>query len=530
TAANESLATLSQDLVPGSHGNAVEQVHAYLTRYGYFPNSDLAQRYPTWSPIVAQPPASASVYDAQTTAAVTAFQAAFSLPQTGMVDQATRAAMLTPRYDSIPEGLARFDPADKFDDTNSFVTAPFNWSFGGGSAPGLTSAQTESAAVAALAEWQNVTSFTASKVPSGGIITVGIGSCANAADESNQPVCTFTLMGQVFPRGTITINSTAASFTTTSLQAALRHAFGHALGLFHSAFPAAAMFPTFNTADPPLNIDDKISIGILYDKWQQLPNGGTDIAVGAEGSVWIVGGGAQNVFKFNGTTWVQDASLKTAKAITVDSDGVPWIVGTDNHPYEYSGTNPATGTWQDRIGSGSVSIPCASDIGAGADGSVWAISCLGSTDHPIYKHTRNILMNDVWTQTTSNGAGIRIAVSPTGNPWVTNTAGQISRLSTNDPTTGTWGLLPGLAKDIGIAPVAANNNNYAWSIGTSPVGPSDFGIFAWDEQPGDAGSPPIRQINGVWLNTAGGATRISVDASGKPWIINSAGSIFKRVK
>jgi len=80
---------------------------------------------------------------------------------------------------------------------------------------------------------------------------------------------------------------------------------------------------------------------------------------------------------------------------------------------------------------------------------------------------------------------MRIAVDPSGAPWVVNVNGNIySRAS------GSWQLMPGLAKDIGIGA-----DGSVWVIGTDPT-PGGYGIYRWN------GSD--------WSRIDGGATDISV--------------------
>jgi Tectonin domain len=76
--------------------------------------------------------------------------------------------------------------------------------------------------------------------------------------------------------------------------------------------------------------------------------------------------------------------------------------------------------------------------------------------------------------------------------------------------------LPGLAKDIGVA---GSGSEGAWVIGTNPVGTAqDFGIFRWA---GDIET---------WVSVDGGGVRIAVEGiPTNPWIVNSAGEIFRRV-
>src|SRR5262245_33038576 len=68
----ERLQTLNQDLTIGSTGDDVRAVHEYLTRYGYFPNAQLAHDFPSWRPLVKEPPADLAVFDRRTADAVSA--------------------------------------------------------------------------------------------------------------------------------------------------------------------------------------------------------------------------------------------------------------------------------------------------------------------------------------------------------------------------------------------------------------------------------------------------------------------------
>src|SRR5688572_30784434 len=81
----KALRALDQDIRVGDQGAAVRAVHAYLERYGYFPNETLAQRYPAWRPY-ADAPLDRSTYDDNTTVAVTALQENLGLEVSGIVD------------------------------------------------------------------------------------------------------------------------------------------------------------------------------------------------------------------------------------------------------------------------------------------------------------------------------------------------------------------------------------------------------------------------------------------------------------
>jgi hypothetical protein len=90
----------------------------------------------------------------------------------------------------------------------------------------------------------------------------------------------------------------------------------------------------------------------------------------------------------------------------------------------------------------------ARDIGAGANGSVWAIG----SNYKVYQYIRNQIRckGDIWEK-ARNRYGIRLAVGPTGAPWVINNRGKISTLIKNeDSGSSSWTNIPGSAKDIGV--------------------------------------------------------------------------------
>jgi len=154
--------------------------------------------------------------------------------------------------------------------------------------------------------------------------------------------------------------------------------------------------------------------------------------------------------------------------------------------------SPAFAQWQQTSGA-------ANDIGIGANGAVWVI---GTNRAPggfgIWQRAPR--GND-WS--AIDGAAVRIAVDPSGMPWVVNDAGNIFRR-----TAAGWQQLPGAAKDIGIGA-----NGSVWVIGTDSV-PGGFGIYFW---------------NGTnWSRVDGGAARIAVAPDGNPWVVNAFGNIFRR--
>jgi Matrixin/Putative peptidoglycan binding domain/Tectonin domain len=147
----------------------------------------------------------------------------------------------------------------------------------------------------------------------------------------------------------------------------------------------------------------------------------------------------------------------------------------------------------------------ASDIGAGADGSVWVAgrkTGQGPGDVTYRLHYAN------WTETgwdSIPGSAERIAVGPDGNPWMVN-----SRLEIYQFTNGSWQRRPGSAYDIGIGA-----NGAVWVIGENQIG-SPFvgcGIYRWN------GSD--------WDSCPGAGWRIAVGPDGIPWTVNALGNIYK---
>jgi hypothetical protein len=137
----------------------------------------------------------------------------------------------------------------------------------------------------------------------------------------------------------------------------------------------------------------------------------------------------------------------------------------------------------------------ARDVGVGADGSVWVV---GTNPVPGgYGVWRLTLLG--WSSVP--GGGVRIAVDPSGNSWVVNSAGNIFHWAGNS-----WSLYPGLARDVGVGA-----DGSVWVVGTNPV-PGGYGVW--------------RLTLLGWSSVPGGGVAISVGPSGNPWIVDSAGKIY----
>lgn len=222
--------------------------------------------------------------------------------------------------------------------------------------------------------------------------------------------------------------------------------------------------------------------------WQRLPGQAKDIGVGADGSVWAVGaddfGDDFGLYWWDGRVWSQNRG--SAVRVDVDPRGRPWVINSDDEIFRLE-----RGRWE-RIGG------AASDIGIGADGSVWVVGIDSRRGgHSLYR-----LQNGLWKKV--DGSGVRIDVDRNGNPWVINDDDQIYRYDR-----GQWIRVPGEAKDIGVGA-----DGSVWIIGANER----------------AGGYGVYRYNGSgWTLVPGSARQISVGPDGEPWVVNRDGDIYRSV-
>jgi hypothetical protein len=135
-------------------------------------------------------------------------------------------------------------------------------------------------------------------------------------------------------------------------------------------------------------------------------------------------------------------------------------------------------------------------ISAGRNGSVWILGTTpaGGGNYAVYRWN-----GTGWTHVP--GGAVRIAVDPSGNPWIINSAHAIYHWNGKG-----WVHYPGAATDISVGA-----NGSLWILGTNQVG-GGYGSYQW--------------TGSGWATVAGGAVRIAVDAGGNPWILNSAHHIY----
>jgi hypothetical protein len=224
--------------------------------------------------------------------------------------------------------------------------------------------------------------------------------------------------------------------------------------------------------------------------WTSLPGTAQDIGVGAiNGVVWVVASGSAqangaNLFRWSNSAW-QFMPSTGAVRLDVDAQGNAWIVNNKGEVQRFDGTK-----W--------LAVPgvAASDVGVGANGTAWAIGNVvnGTGNYAIYR-----LSGATWSQMA--GDAVRIDVDPAGNAWVVNKAGDVFRW-----TASTWVAVPGVkASDVGVG-----------QDGSVFVTGTDANIYRWS--------------GNAWVARTGEATNVSVNATGVPFVVNAAGTIYQGVK
>ena len=504
------------DLVLGQSGEDVRAVNGYLRRYGYFPNDALARTYPEWRPIVSRGPGQADRFDDQTRAGVRALQANLGLPVTGIVDAATRSVMARARC-GVPDGIQALNDRHKFNLFDSkWPTGNVTWRVLNTDEGDVTLAEVRAAAANAFATWAAQTTIAFTEVTFGTadieIKFEPIDGPENALAQNFSPRAGGDMFIDTAETWSVASPPPATAYNLTET---ILHELGHGLGLRHSGFPDAIMAPATEPglALRPLHLDDNAGISSKYDSWFEMPGGGKDIGVGADGTVWAIGlgpviGGNFAIHKWNESSFSWQSSDGGGVRIAVAPDGVPWVLNAAGQIFRRTSSSSTSGFWQEMPGG-------ARDIGIGGDGSVWVI---GTASIPggfeIFKFN-----GSGWTK--SNGGAVRIAVDSLGFPWVTASDGSIFRRDSNSATSGNWELMPGGGNDIGVGPW-----NYPYVIGRAAI-PGGFEIFIWNQQPSDPLGADERRD---WVKVPGGAVAVSVGPDARPWVINSSGQIFRSLR
>jgi hypothetical protein len=143
--------------------------------------------------------------------------------------------------------------------------------------------------------------------------------------------------------------------------------------------------------------------------WENVPGGGTDIAVGG-GATWLIGidevQGGHGVYQRTADGWryANGGGVR----IAVGPDGLPWIVNDTGAIWHLT-----PGGWVNVPGGGH-------DISVGADGSVWIIGLNAApSGFELYRYN-----GTGWDGLAGLG-GVAISVGPDGMPWIVDNNGDI---------------------------------------------------------------------------------------------------------
>jgi peptidoglycan hydrolase-like protein with peptidoglycan-binding domain len=530
------LAPQGEVLSIGATGDEVRAVHHYLTEFGYLPNAALQRAFPRWRSPVSSAPTRHDVYDERTAEAVRAFQRAFGLAESGMIDDESRGVMLQPRC-GVPEMMDP-DESNKWDSAGSdWTSTNVTWRLMhtngqcdvNAMAGCMTQAQAENAIAAALGTWLRPSRHTFTKTTGAADIELRFKST-----RSNGQPWGFALAEAHLPEngGDVTIDSqeywSGASPTTPGyydLQSILAHELGHSLGIHHSSVASAekpVMWPSAPTLGEQRRVllpDDHMAALAKGLSWQRFDSTSVDIDVD-DGPTWqaifvtaapVVAGG-YTVWRLENDEWWD---MPGQGAMRIGSNGAtPWIVQDDGDIYQW---NWSTQSWSKRPG-------CAKDIAVGGDNSVWIIGCdQAFGGYRIHKWNGTSFVID-WNEV----GGVRITVGPRvpggeHRPWVVRSDGHVIRRNSADINGGVWHFLPGpvtLGTDIAASP--AGN---VWMIGNTPAS-GGSPIYVWNEQDAVAFGNPGPVARAGWVGVPGRAVNVSVDRTGYPYAVNSVNNAY----
>jgi hypothetical protein len=147
--------------------------------------------------------------------------------------------------------------------------------------------------------------------------------------------------------------------------------------------------------------------------WQQVPGQAMDIAIGSDGSIWMIATnetlGGFGIYYFTGSGWQPIDGGGTR--IAAGPNGNLWVVNSWGAIYERTAS-----TWRLRPGAG---LDVAFDAGA--------VPMVVGTDRICGGYGLWTWKGNSWSSLT--GAGIGVSVGPGGKSWVVNESQTIYRQS-----------------------------------------------------------------------------------------------------
>lgn len=254
----------------------------------------------------------------------------------------------------------------------------------------------------------------------------------------------------------------------------------------------------------------------------------TDVGVGANGTVWIVGNeprpGGYGLHRWTGLRWIpQDVGAVT---IEVSPKGNAWLVTDAGELLQ-----PVDGGWRHLATPGRVVDVAVGPLPWAEDGTVWIITqtsdgqpgkvlrLVGANwvendsspvEVPRWFATASVNDDDEFNNDPFPGQAPRhpvsVAVMADGLPWVVDEDGWVYRKSI-----GTDGWIVVTPEKVAEVVISLQGN--VWAVGT-------------DERP--LGHGLFRYYHGTdWHAYEGDVTHISVGPDGMPWAVDAAGRILR---
>lgn len=269
----------AQQVERGSTGEDVRKVHAYLKKFGYFPNPAL-DVFGEWRPAVADDVADPEVFDELMERAVVLYQGFNGLKADGVVGPKTIRRMTVVRCGN-PDVIPQDDGPEEFAVHGSqWSTTDLRYRFDSLSED-LSAQDVRTAMSEAMAQWSLVSPLRFTEVDAEAEAEIQIGwhradhgdgspfDEGGAEDRNVLAHCFFPPPGggpsagdchfDEFEKWTVDTPPTGFDLATVAL-----HELGHGLGLRHSAVPSTVMFASYDGARRELTQDDIDGIRAIY--------------------------------------------------------------------------------------------------------------------------------------------------------------------------------------------------------------------------------------------------------------------------
>lgn len=252
--------------------------------------------------------------------------------------------------------------------------------------------------------------------------------------------------------------------------------------------------------------------------WHPVPGAASDIAVGADGSIWIVQlDGVPARWESRTREWKPVEPAAKAIGIAVDPAGLPWIIGADNSVSRYDGK-----IW--------LEVPDikAKSVALGPEGSVFVVD----VDDKLQRLDR---LGKRWDPI--NGDFATVAVGPGGQPWAATSRAeiyasslfeerrveapiQIVGTSSGKPLSAGTNAVPTSKESLSIASFQLIPNFTGRNIAIG----NDGSVFALAFD-----GTLARWNNGQkrFLSFPGLFARIAVAPDGKPWGVTGRGEVWR---